>query len=362
MRITHVRITRVTMPKEDKAWRFALAATSETQGCLVAIDTDDGVTGLGYTGCATHLGASQAVVLGALDQFREVLEGEDPMNLVARLEDLDRCLAGNEYAKAGIDLALHDLIARALNVPLYQVLGGLVRSEVPILRIVPIKTPAEMAQVARKLVDEGYRYLKIKVEGSVGEDVARVRAIRERVGADVHLTIDANQAYTPKDAIRAIRGMEPYDIDLVEQPVRADDFDGLGQVTRAVDIPVDADESAESVAAVYRLVADRLVDSVSLKVPKLGGLRRTQEAAAICRAGNVDCRLGAAVGSRLLAAACLHFAAATPNVGYAAELAEFARLFDDPAEGLEVEDGMLRVPGGVGVGVSLRQKVVAGRP
>jgi L-alanine-DL-glutamate epimerase-like enolase superfamily enzyme len=327
----------------------------------VAIETDEEVTGRGYTGCAAHLGASQPVVLGALDQFREVLAGQDPLNLVARLEDLDRCLAGNEYAKAGIDLALHDLIARALKVPLYRILGGLVRTEVPILRIVPIKTPREMAQVAQKLVDEGYRYLKIKVEGVAAEDVARIRAIREQVGPGVHLTIDANQAYTPKDAIRAIRRMEPYDIDLVEQPVRADDFEGLGQVTRAVDIPVDADESAHSVEAVYRLVADRLVDSVSLKVPKLGGLRRAQEAAAICRAGNVECRLGAAVGSRLLAAACLHFAAATPNVGYAAELAEFARLFDDPAEGLEVEDGVLRLPQGVGVGVNLRQRVAAGR-
>ena len=92
---------------------------------------------------------------------------------------------------------------------------------------------------------------------------------------------------------------ESRSIDLVEQPVRADDFHGLGQVTQAVDVPVDADESAGSVEAVFRLVKDHLVDSVSLKVPKLGGLRRAQQVAAICRAGNVDCRLGAAVGSRL---------------------------------------------------------------
>lgn len=361
MRITQVDVTPITMPKEDKEWRFALAATADTQGCLVQIQTDEGIEGVGYTGCAAHYGATQPVVMSALDLFQQNLVGLDPLALAARLDDLDHWLEGNNFAKAGIDLALHDLMAKALRVPLYQLLSGMFRTDIPMIRIVPIKAPDAMAAVSERLVADGYRYLKIKVEGDIEEDVRRIKAIRERVGPEIHLTIDANQSYTPKDAIRSIRRMEPYAIDLVEQPVHAEDFEGLGQVTRAVDVVVEADESAQSLDHVFRLASDRLVDSVSLKVPKLGGLRRTQEAAAICRAAHVTCRLGAAVGSRLLAAACMHLAAATPNMGYACELGEFARLYDDPAEGLEVDNGVLRVPTGIGVGVTLRQPVPASR-
>lgn len=361
MRITEVELQPITMPKEDPTWRFALATAPETFGVLVKISTDEGITGLGFTTSALHYGASQGAVLDALEQFRPLLEGQDPLNLVARLDELDHLIAGNNFAKAGVDLALHDLRAKALQIPLYQLLGGMVNPEVPLLRILAIKTPAEMAANAQKLVDEGYRYLKIKIEGDIAADSACVRAIRQQVGGDVHLTIDANQSYRPKDAIRAIKRMEEFGIELVEQPVHADDFDGLGQVTRAVDTVVEADESAATLDDVYRLVSNRLVDSVSLKIPKLGGLRNAQAAAAICRAGNVQCRLGATVGSRLLTAACLHFVAATPNVGYASELGEFARLLNDPAEGLEIENGLLRVPVGIGVGVTLRQTEAVGQ-
>jgi L-alanine-DL-glutamate epimerase-like enolase superfamily enzyme len=357
VQITNIGLTPITMPKEDKEWRFALAASPDTHGVLVAIHTDDGVIGLGYTGGAPHLGSGQEVVLAGLEKLRTGLIGCDPMDLVARLADCDRVVTGNNFAKAGIDLALHDLRAKALGVPLYQLLGGKIRSEIPILRIVAIKTPAEMARNSQKLVDEGYVYLKIKVEGDVEDDVARVAAIRQQVGPDVHLTIDANQSYDPKDAIRAIRRMGAYNIDLVEQPVHQLDLVGLRQVSQAVDVPVEADESAQTLEDIFRLVSERIVDSVSLKLGKLGGLRKAQQAAAICEAGHVKCRVGATVGSRIQAAAGLHFIAATPNMDYACELAEFARLLDDPGEGLEVENGRLRVPDGVGIGVQLRSPV-----
>ena len=184
--------------------------------------------------------------------------------------------------------------------PLHVLFGGAVREQVPILRILAIKTPPEMAAQAQKLVDRGYRYLKIKVHGHVEEDVARVAAIRAQVGADVHLTIDANQSYTPKDAITALNRMAEHRIDLVEQPVAADDFEGLALVTRSVPVTVEADEAAGSLREIFELVSRRAVDAVSLKIPKLGGLRNTLAAARICEAAHIKHRLGAAVGSRLL--------------------------------------------------------------
>jgi L-alanine-DL-glutamate epimerase-like enolase superfamily enzyme len=219
------------------------------------------------------------------------------------------------------------------------------------LRILAIKTPKKMAAQAQKLVDRGYRYLKIKVDGEVDEDVARVGAIRRQVGDEVHLTIDANQSYTPKGAVCAINRMAEYNIDLVEQPVPVGDRRGLKLVTDLVPVTVEADESAGSLTEIYELVSSEMVDAVSLKVPKLGGLRNTIAAARICEAAGVRYRLGAAVGSRLLAAQALHLACALPGVDYACELGEFDRLLDDPFEGLEVEGGVLELPPGPGSGV-----------
>src|SRR5439155_3883614 len=185
-----------------------------------------------------------------------------------------------------------------------------------------------------------------------GRRVCRARGPhRPQVGDDVHLTIDANQAYTPKDAIAALNRMVEHRIDLVEQPVDADDFEGLALVTRTVPVTVEADEAAGSLREIFELVSRRAVDAVSLKIPKLGGLRNTLAAARLCEAGQIQHRLGAAVGSRLLAAQALHLACALPGVDYACELAEFDRLLDDPFEGLEAEDGMLRLPQGAGSGV-----------
>src|SRR5919202_530261 len=187
MRITRVEIVESVMPKEDPTWRFALGGLRD-----------------------------------ALTSFTPRLQDRDPFDREAILDELDAVLAHNYQAKAAVDIALHDLAARALGVPVYQLIGGLVRDSIPVLRIVALKEPREMATNAQKLVDEGYAYLKVKIGGDARKDVARVAAIREQVGPDVHITLDANQSYSPKDAIRAIRRLEAYDIDLVEQPVRAD--------------------------------------------------------------------------------------------------------------------------------------------
>ena len=354
MKIVRVDIAPCVMPKEDKEWRFALAATSETTGWIVRITSDNGPVGYGYASAVPHLGAAHSAVKAALDTFVPALVQRDPFPIEARLQDLDRILQGNNQAKAGIDCALHDIKAQALGIPVYELLGGKVQDTIPQLRILPIKTPQEMAAGAQRLVDQGYRYIKIKVSGEVGKDVERVKAIRKQVGPDIHLTIDANQSYDPKSAIRAIRRMEEFGIDLVEQPVAFDDLKGLEFVTRSVETVIEADESARSLSDVMTLASNRLVDAISIKISKLGGLRRARIAADICATAGIKFRVGAAVGPRLLAAACVHFAAATPGIWYACELAEFDRLLEDPFEGLKVLDGEIHVSDEAGYGVQLR--------
>jgi L-alanine-DL-glutamate epimerase-like enolase superfamily enzyme len=355
MKIAEVRLEPCVLRKHDPNWRFARGASPVTEGVIVTLTGDDGTEAYGYASATPHMGATRDTLLAALNAFVPLISGQDSFDLTLIMQRLNRVLAGQPQAKAAVDCALHDLNAKLLGVPLYQLFGGKLRDSLPILRILAIKTPADMALQAETLVNAGYHHLKIKVEGDVVEDVARVAAVRERVGAAVHLTIDANQAYTVKDAISALNRMAVHNIDLAEQPVAASDFAGLKVVTDSVDIAVEADESADSIDAVFRLVSERIVDSVSLKIPKLGGLRNTLAAAQICEAGQVACRMGAAVGSRLLSAHALHFAAALPVSHYACELGEFDRLSDDPFTGIEIESGCLRIPDIPGCGVVPRR-------
>ena len=339
------------MRKEDPNWRFALGANPTTEGAVLRIADDEGNEGFGYASATAHMGAIRTTLEAELDHFRPLVVGRDADDIEAVGVALDRAMGDAPQAKAAIDCALHDLLARRLGVPLYQLFGGKVRDRVSILRILAIKKPEEMAAQARNLVDQGYRYLKIKVHGDVQEDVACVAAIRKQVGDHVHLTIDANQSYSVKNAICAINRMAEFNIDLVEQPVSAGDFEGLSLVTRTVPVTIEADEGAGSLAEVYQLVTRRAVDAVSLKIPKLGGFRNTIAAARLCEQAGVAYRLGAAIGPRLLAAHALHLACALPGVSYACELGEFARLLDDKFKGIEVVNGELLVPHVPGSGV-----------
>ncbi len=343
----------ILLKKEDPTWKFALGASPATDGMIVRLSAG-GFAGHGYVSATAHMGLTIDALAAQLKHLRSFVVGARPDAITGLMTTLDRGLRGAPQAKAAIDCALHDLLSCLLGVPLTTLLGGAVRDRIPILRILAIKSPDEMAEQAKRLVGVGYRYLKIKVDGDVDLDVARVAAIRTAVGRDVHLTIDANQSYTPKDAVTAIEAMEPHDIDLVEQPVRASDLDGLSLVTNMVSVVIEADEAAGTLAEIYELARNRRVDAVSLKIAKLGGIRNTLAAAQICEAAGLKYRLGAVVGSRLASAFALHLACAMPGVDYACELAEYERLIGDPFEGLPVENGFLLLPAGVGAGVVRR--------
>ena len=351
MIIQEFDIQPCTMRKQDPTWRTSLHANPLAEGLIVRLATKSGHFGYGYASAVPHMGSVISVLKAELDYFRPAVLGQDARNIEMIGRTLDRALRGAAFAKSAIDCALYDLNARALGVPLHQLLGGAVRDRVSVIRILALKTPEEMAVQAKKLVSQGYRYLKIKIDGNVDLDVARVAAIRREVGDEFHLTIDANQAYTVKNAITALQQMADHGIDLAEQPVDADDLEGLALVTRTVPIIIEADEAAGSLKEVYDIVRRRAADAISLKIPKLGGLRNSLAAARICEAGGIKYRLGAAVGSRVLVATALHLACALPGADYACELGEFERLLDDPFEGLEIADGDIRLPSSPGSGV-----------
>jgi L-alanine-DL-glutamate epimerase-like enolase superfamily enzyme len=278
------------------------------------------------------------------------------------MDRVDRSVLGYTRTKASVETALFDLMGKALGLPVYKLLGGLYREEIPVSRIVPIKDPDRMAANALELVDEGYRYLKIKVGLGARKDVDRISAIRKAVGPDVVLILDANQGWRPKEAIDALQRMDEFNVTLIEQPVRSDDHEGLAQVRAAVRPLVEADESAKSLSDIFRLAQEDCVDAVSLKTGKLGGPTGVRKAAGICEASNLHCRIGMSTATRVAAAMDMHLIAAIPNIDFACEVGEFARMESDPTEGLEIVNGKLRVSHEPGLGVQVRVPMTAGTP
>lgn len=352
MRVQKVEFDPCDMPLDDPTWMFALATVSSSRGWIVRLTAEDGTVGYGYAPAIPHMGSTFEGLPIELARLGSLVEGQESFDIEAALGQFSASLSGASQAKGAIECALYDLNARLLGIPLYQMLGGKLRDRVPILRIVAIKSPGEMAETSAGLVKDGYQYLKIKVHGDVDDDVARVAAIRKRVGPDIHLTIDANQSYSTRDAIVAINRMAEYGIELAEQPVRAGDLKALETVAQAVPVVVEADEGAGTIDEIMTIVSNRICDAVSLKLPKLGGLRNAIAAARICEAGGVRYRLGAHVGTRLLAAHAMQLAVSLPGVDYACELGEFERMQGDPFEGINVVDGHLTLPEGPGCGVA----------
>jgi L-alanine-DL-glutamate epimerase-like enolase superfamily enzyme len=355
MKVTRIEATVVIQPLMDRDWKFARGQLSQTAALLLQVQTDDGISGLGFAVQGLHLGeVLHGMEQVVSEQVAPLLVGRDPFDTEWLMTELGRRVPGYTRTKAAVETALFDVMGKALGVPVYKLLGGKVRSSIPVIRILPIKAPAEMAANAEAVVREGFRYLKIKVGTDPVMDVERVKAIRHAVGPEIGLTIDANQGWMPKEALTALSRMEPYDVAIVEQPVAADDYAGLALVKANTHSLVEADESAGTLADVFRLAAAGCVDAISLKPGRLGGLLATKKAAALCEAANLHARIGMAGASRLCAAADMHVIASTPNISYACELAEFTRMESDPAEGLEIVNGEISVPEAPGIGVALR--------
>ncbi len=259
----------------------------------------------------------------------------------------------NTSAKAALDMAVHDLFGQRYGLPLYRFFGGR-KTRIASDLTISINDPAGMAADACQAVALGYRHLKLKVGIDPAIDFQRVAAIRQAVGPDITIRLDANQGWKPKEAIRLIGRMEDagLDIELVEQPVAAADFEGLKQVTDHVATDIMADESAFSAKDVFRLLAMRACDLINIKLMKAGGLGPAAQIAAMADAAGVGCMMGCMLESKvgITAAAALSAGKAviTKNDLDAADL-----MAADPVRGgITYDKDHLVVPDAPGLGIT----------
>lgn len=350
-KMTGFKIQRLELPKTDPTWRFALAANPASPGFLLQLFGENGVTGSASVGEIQHLGYK-------LGDMRDALERAIPKVVSDKDSSAVESLVGP--SRALIQMALLDLVARSRQVAAHNLLGELKRDGVRVTRILALKSPEEMADVAMSLVNEGYRDLKIKLDNKDEDlDFERVAAIRSAVGPEVNLTVDSNQSYSAEGALSISNRIAQFNIEVFEQPVPQNDIKGMRFLRERSPIPIEADEAANSVERVEELIREQAVHGVSIKIPKLGGIDKAAQVAQMCSDAGVQVRIGAHVGSRLLSAAALQLAVVIGDLVEPAELAEFERLEGDPVTGLVIDGGRVKLPGGTGFGVSVSEKLEA---
>jgi L-alanine-DL-glutamate epimerase-like enolase superfamily enzyme len=300
------------------------------------------------------LGETAATVRALLhDVAAPLLLGQGLPSARAFGPRLEAALGHAREVKFAVEQALVDLQAKLLGVPAYVLLGGLVRREVPVMRMIGIKPPADTAREVVALAERGHRYAKLKVGLDVERDVEAVRQVRAAVGPGFHLLVDGNGGFAPKAAIAFVRRIEEYGVYLVEQPVRADDLRGMALVRQAIRPELMADEGILTAGDALRWIEAGAADAVSLKLWKQGSLSESERIAAVCAATNTRCHVGTTASSRLHEAAQATFVACQPEITDGAEIAEFEDFAGDPAHGVDVVDGAIRVSDAPGWGVEV---------
>ncbi len=312
MKIKEIQIGEMQIPLVTP-FRTALRTVEAVDDIVIRVIGDNGMEGFGEAPpTAVITGDTKGSIRTAIQDFiAPALIGMDIEDLDGVMKKLRTCILKNTSAKAAVDMAIYDLYAKNLNQPLYKVLGGnsnTVETDLTI-SVGPIDT---MVADSVKAVNEGFRILKIKVGKEGMADVERIKAIREAVGPDIKIRVDANQGWNAKDSVRIISAMEDLglDIDLVEQPVNAHDLDGMRYITSRVYTPILADESVFTAEDAINIIQTHAADLINIKLMKTGGIYEALKICSIAEIYGVECMMGCMLESKIAVSAGAHLAGA----------------------------------------------------
>ena len=360
-RIARIEVFGVEVALVGGGFKNAYVTKKKQRSALVRLTAADGAVGLGNIDPSP--GYSVETIEQSLGALRGPLTpavlGRDAANPHRVLEAMDAALAGFLDAKAAIEMACVDLTARRLGIPVHAYLGGAVVERLRFNAWIGIEAPEVAAAEARKWYDRGFRSAKIKVGGGVDADRERVKAVREAC-PDMKLRADANAGYSVDDGIRLGRLLEPFDMQLLEQPVAAEDLAGMARVRQAIGIPVMADESITDHASLIAVIRADCADIVKLKVMKQGGFlacRRMLETAA---AAGMRVVIGHGFGLGVNTVAEIMLASTSRAVIEGLECVGPLKTADDIVTSrLDLGRGEITLPGGPGLGVELDDAKVA---
>ena len=314
MQITKTEIYKYSIPMVP----FVIATGTMTyaQNLLIRIHTDTGIIGVGESSAFPMIaGETQATCYEMAKDFAALWKHKDPLQIDARMQELDLFTAGNYTAKSAFDLALYDIASKHANLPLYRFLGGK-KKRIESDLTMGIDSPENMALKAIEFKEKGVNIIKVKLGKNAQEDILRIQKIREAIGYDIQLRIDANQGWSYDDALLALTELGKYQISFCEQPMRKWNDEKLPQLMAISPIAIMADESVFTHHDAERLIRNKACTYINIKFAKSGGICEALKINQVAESNGIACMLGGMLETRLAITANVHFALANNNIQF----------------------------------------------
>lgn len=352
-------ITRQTMQTSEGGLGMAIAAEEEWPGgdfAICKLIAEDGNYGLGETFVwLPETGVSSTQIIDMIkNALSKYVLGESPFNVEKIRRRMDNNVTRGEVAKGLLDMACYDLMGRIVGRPVCDLIGGRAIDRIPLAALIPLMKVDAMVGMAQAFYNGGMKTARIKLGRGIGEDVEIIERIRGALGGKARLRVDYNQAYSPPNAVRAIKAIEPFGIDYAEQPVRAADYIGMAYVQKSVNTPLIAHEGCFSLQDIATLVELGGIGAIGLNSERPGGVTNMLRAINYAEMRG----MGAVIHNQTLGIASamqIHVAAARyHSLGHATELFGHIMFEDDLiVKDLDYSDGFAAVPNGPGWGVEL---------
>ncbi|MCB0826278.1 MAG: dipeptide epimerase [Armatimonadetes bacterium] len=333
-----------------KPFRIATMVTSAARGVFVRVELDEEFVGWGEANPLHSInGETQETVMASMPFLRHILLDQtvspDEVHYL-----MNKMLPSQVAAISAVDMAVIDAFCHIDEVRLCDYFGG-ENNELNTDLTIPIVGPDEAKVKAQEVIYAGHSIIKVKLGGGVENDVARVSAVRDQVGSEIKIRVDANQAYALPEAHKLLNQLEKFDIQFCEQPVRRDDLEGMAFLTKRSPIPIMADESCFSLFDAHLLVEKEACHMINIKLSKAGGLYEAYDIAQFAADHNIPCMMGGMVETRLGVTAAAHLAAACPNIVYY-DLDAHHEHLSSSISGVELlQNGKAVLPTGYGIGV-----------
>jgi L-Ala-D/L-Glu epimerase len=349
MNITKTDIYKFSIPMHP--FTIATGTMHYAQNIFIRIFTDIGLYGVGECSAFPMItGETQATCFEMAKDFAAQWKKKDASDIVARMDELHSLTAFNMTIKSAFDMALYDLAAKLTGQPLYHFLGGSMKPMETDLTI-GIGTPAAMAETAIDYKKKGVRMIKIKLGKNGTDDLERVRQIRQAVGEEMILRIDANQGWDADTALFVLQNMKPYNIQFCEQPMRHWDDYKLPNLKKNSPVPIMADESVFDHHDAERLISANACDYVNIKFSKSGGILEATKINEVCEKHHIPCMMGGMLESRIALSAFAHFALAHDNIiFYDMDTCMLGHKKDPVIGGVRYQGYFLEMPEAPGIG------------
>jgi o-succinylbenzoate synthase len=355
MKIRSIRFGMLNVPLKTP-FKTAMRTVSEIEDVVVIIETDTGHAGYGSApATAVITGDTHGSIIEAISKvMAPALIGRDIADLNGLVTDIQGAIVRNFSAKAAVEMAVYDLYGQLYGAPLYKLLGGgdnVITTDITI----SVDYIDKMVEDTLAAIEQGFETLKIKVGKDPALDIERIKAIYAAINGRALIRLDANQGWTPKQTVFVLRALEDSGVrlELLEQPVRGDDIEGMKYVTERIHTPVMADESSFGPKEAIELIRTRAADIINIKLMKTGGISNAIKIADIAGIYGVNCMIGCMLESSIGVAAAAHIAVAKASVITMVDLdTPSLGRYDPVSSGVQFNNAEITITDLPGLGIS----------